>query len=971
MKKSRFLYLAGIVGGVFVVLGVLWFGFFLNVMGGETAVSPSAPLTKEVSDAGWLTAVSNQLQEAEYAVTAVTRSGGGQIAYQAPNRAQNLRTYFSSTGIQIEPRLVHGEAWRFGLEVVGVGDGVQTAVPEIAAHTVADNRITLDYGAWQAWYVNGAQGVEQGFTIERPLFAEETGLLQLEMAVTGSLIPRLDANGEMIRLVTAVGEQILTYRELAAFDAQGRNLPATMELAALPDGGDAILLAVDTSGAEYPIVVDPIIGGGVLWETWIDHDAGYGFAVSSAGDVNGDGYADVLVGAPWFDGGQPDEGAVFAYYGDDSGLQPMAQWVVESNVPHMGMGVAVNPAGDVNGDGYVDIIVGTNLSPTGKVFIFAGSANGLTLPALWSANGAQPGDGFGLVVDSAGDVNLDGYDDVIIGAPFYDGYTGVDTGRAYVFYGSDSGMSSVPGWIAEGGESGSPDSGSGGLFGHSVSDAGDVNGDGFSDVIIGVPMDISGSDPGAAVIFCGSAAGLVPGTDAQPARRDDADWVSYGTSPPGTGYGFAVSYAGDVNNDGYGDVVIGAPWYSGISTNSGATFVFTGTDPISNMASVPIPNSRWAFFSSVPDAELGHSVRGAGDIDNDGYDEVIAGALRFDGEAMQVQQAQVANGGGVFLLRGSQTGIDFSRVYYSTSPNAKLGVSVSTAGDVNGDGYMDIIMGAPEMPSPDNSLGEAYAVYGSGQISDLMALNDSPTLLHDPTHFEAHFTEGGLVEAKWGFGDGMQEVGAFAEHVYAEPGYYTAVVTLTSFTDEVTATTAVTISVGSIIDPVNGGTIPPVVGPNGFGAGATIPPGAISETMQLTYTPLLTVPHPLTGTWESTGYYFDLSIDRPDWRHQLYLPLIVKGDDGGGTAVVAPFAVSSGGDSYDFAVPITITLVYTDTGMTPGDETSLKLPYRNTMQQQWIDIAKECGLANTYIYHPLENYFTVQVCHLSKFSVAH
>jgi hypothetical protein len=132
------------------------------------------------------------------------------------------------------------------------------------------------------------------------------------------------------------------------------------------------------------------------------------------------------------------------------------------------------------------------------------------------------------------------------------------------------------------------------------------------------------------------------------------------------------------------------------------------------------------------------------------------------------------------------------------------------------------------------------------------------------------------------------------------------------------------------------------------------------------------VPHPISGTWESTGYYFDLSIDKPNWRHQLYLPLIVKGNNGGGgTAVASPFVISSGGDSYDFAVPITITLVYTDTGMMPGDETSLKLPYWNDTQQQWVDIAEECGLAATYTYHPNENYFTVQVCHLSRFGVVH
>lgn len=363
-------------------------------------------------------------------------------------------------------------------------------------------------------------------------------------------------------------------------------------------------------------------------------------------------------------------------------------------------------------------------------------------------------------------------------------------------------------------------------------------------------------------------------------------------------------------------------------------------------------------------------------MDKDGYDEAIAGAVGFGNGIMQLQQPQAVNGGGVFLLRGAMGGIDLGQVYSSNAPNAELGASVSTAGDVNGDGYMDIVMGAPNMPSPDNTLGEAFAIYGSGKISNLLALNDSPTMLGDPTRFEAYFTEGGAVGVLWDFGDGMQEVGAFVEHIYVDPGYYTAVVTATSFTDEVTATTAVTISVGSIMDPVNGGVMDPVVGDNGFGTGAVIPPGAISETLQLAYTPLLTVPHPISGTWQSTGYYFDLSIDRPNWRNQLYLPLVVNGNGSGGldvgeTAVASPFSGPGTHGSYTFTVPITLTIIYTDTGMTPEQETSLKLPYWNEMQQEWIDIAEECGLAGTYTYYPAENYFTVQICHLTRMGLVH
>ncbi len=270
MKKHRFLYLTGVVGVVCGVMGVLFFSVFLNMLrlSGETAVSQTNQLSVQqvAMGDGWLTAVSDQLEAVEYAIS----SDGSpmQIAYQAPNRAQNLRTSFSEYGIQVEARLVQGAAWQLGLELVGVNNGLQSVVPELVGHTTAENRVTMDYGQWQAWYVNDARGVEQGFTFAEPLFAQETGLLQIDMAVTGNLTPQLVSDDE-VRLVTAVGEQMLTYQQLVAYDAQGKELPAKMEVVDLAAGQSVIRLAVEVADAAYPIVVDPFLGGGVDWEGWI------------------------------------------------------------------------------------------------------------------------------------------------------------------------------------------------------------------------------------------------------------------------------------------------------------------------------------------------------------------------------------------------------------------------------------------------------------------------------------------------------------------------------------------------------------------------------------------------------------------------------------------------------------------------------------------------------------------------------
>ena len=966
MKKQRFLYLAGVVGVVCVVMAVLFMMVSPRSNGGrgETAVSPSSNETNQVGLAdGWLTAVSAQLKEAEYAISAVANSQT--IAYQSPNRAHNLRTYFSETGIQVEPRIRQGEDWNVGLEIVSVGDGLQSAAPEIESHDVADNRVTLDYGQWQAWYVNEVRGVEQGFTIEEPLFGTQTELLQVDLAVTGNLVPQW-VNETEVQLVTAVGEQVLTYQGLYAVDAQGTELPAAMSVLDLGNGRSGIRLSVDVAAAEYPIIVDPFLGGGVDWEGWIAQDANYGFSVSSAGDVNQDGFDDVLVGANWFDGGQPQEGAVFGYYGGPDGLSQAFQWMVEGNMPNLELGYAVNPAGDVNNDGFGDVIIGTHFSPTGKAFVYLGTPAGLSNQPIWEGVGEQAEDGFGTAVNTAGDVNGDGFDDIIIGAPYYDSIAGADSGRAYVFHGPLSMPIQPPDWIGEGGDVGIY---FGGQFGYSVSTAGDVNQDGYKDVIIGEPLGKAELIQGRAVIFTGTVSGLLMPAGGTPAGIYDAAWSSEGPTNSISLYGAAVGVAGDVNDDGFSDVIVGAPQYAEFTAPpTGAAFVFTGTNPIGNMNNTVDLFTNWALFVDNQNSLFGYAVGTAGDVDQDGFDDVIVGAPQFDNDFIPGLIA-APSGGGAFVYRGGPSGFVDSWELSSNVANAKLGTSVGTAGDVNGDGYADIIVGAPEMPSPDSTAGEAFSFYGSGQIVNLQAFNDSPTTLGLPTKLWAEVDAGGFLSYDWDLGDGSVSDKDVVAHTYTHPGYFTAVITATSLTDQMTATTAVTISKNSLIDPINGGHLEFVNEETGFGTKVDIPPGAVSQTLKLSYTPLITITNPSPPN--SLGYYFDMNVDLPD--HQIFLPMIVNGEgSGGGTAVVnAIHSPDTTTESYFFAKPVTVTIVYNDDGLTPSEELSLKLLYWNKAQQDWIDIAAECGLEDTYVYYPDDNYYTVQVCHLSQFGVIH
>jgi hypothetical protein len=285
--------------------------------------------------------------------------------------------------------------------------------------------------------------------------------------------------------------------------------------------------------------------------------------VASAGDVNKDGYADVIVGAPWY--GHPDghEGMAYVYHGSASGLSTTANWTAESNMPWTDLGWSVASAGDVNGDGYGDVIVGVNHLDNpelaeGGAWVYHGSASGLAALPAWAYESNQVEAQFGESVAAAGDVNGDGYDDVIVGAFGFDnGQT--DEGRVFVFHGSAAGLAFTPAWTTESNREYAE-------FGHSVASAGDVNGDGFSDVIVGAPQYSNDHDfEGRAFLYYGSNLGLL----AAPAGIAESHQVR-------ANYGSSVASAGDVNGDGIEDLIVGARNYEHGQGGEGQVFVYRG-----------------------------------------------------------------------------------------------------------------------------------------------------------------------------------------------------------------------------------------------------------------------------------------------------------------------------------------------------------------------------------------------------------
>ncbi len=435
----------------------------------------------------------------------------------------------------------------------------------------------------------------------------------------------------------------------------------------------------------------------------------FGESVAAAGDVNGDGYSDVIVGAALYDEGETDEGVAFVYYGSYWGLSLGANWVAESDQEYAAFGRSVATAGDANGDGYSDVIVGASTysdgeTDEGAAFVYYGSHWGLSPSADWMAESDQEYAYFGTSVAAAGDVNGNGYSDVIIGAYGYDnGET--DEGIAFVYHGGPSGLSLIANTTAEPNQANAQG-------GRSVSDAGDVNGDGYSDVIVGANRYDNGQEnEGVAFVYHGSASGL-PIT---------ANWVGE-EDLAGIHFGSSVSSAGDVNGDGYSDVIIGAPSYASGQQGEGVAFVYHGS------ASGLSPRADWSAEPDYPDAHFGWSVSNAGDVNGDGYSDVIIGAYGYD----NMQE----NEGRAYVYHGSASGVTPTAdwIEESDQDEASYGYSVSTAGDVNGDGFSDIIVGANGYDNGEDNEGRAYVYHGSAS-----GVETIPSWIGEPNQENAAF----------------------------------------------------------------------------------------------------------------------------------------------------------------------------------------------------------------------------------------
>lgn len=453
-----------------------------------------------------------------------------------------------------------------------------------------------------------------------------------------------------------------------------------------------------------------------------DDDDDFEFITISAADLDVDGYADLVIGAPLDDGdgaSGSERGAVFVHLGGPDGPSAAPDLSIFGSEDGARFGSSLAFVGDVNGGGAPDIAVGAPLDDgdgntsdsgvdRGRAFIFFGGPSMDGDPDV-VMTGAEPDAGLGTSVGRVADTDRDGFDDWVVGAPFDDGDDngtddGLDRGRAFLFLGAPN-PNDIADLVFTGEENDAQ-------FGAAVAGAGDLNDGAAEDIAVGAPLDDgddtvgdSGADRGRVFVFFGGSV-LDPEPD-----------LTFTGDENDASFGAALAPALDVNSDGVDDLLIGAPLHDaggGGGADRGRAYVFFGDE-------TPDTDEDVTISGTVDDGSLGAAVSRAGDVNRDDRRDFLVGAPLEDPNSR-------ADAGSAYLFFGGP-GVDgdFDLAFDGAEAGARFGAAVAGPGDVNGGGR-DVLIGAPrddadgDASDDGDDRGSAFVFFGG---SGLDAIEDA------------------------------------------------------------------------------------------------------------------------------------------------------------------------------------------------------------------------------------------------------
>ncbi len=432
-----------------------------------------------------------------------------------------------------------------------------------------------------------------------------------------------------------------------------------------------------------------------------------GQSVAGGGDINGDGYDDLVVGSSWHNGSLIEDvvavGAAYIVYGPISGAYnlSLSDGKVEGAAGQDRLGSSLSIVGDVDDDGYDDVLIGAfgvdiGGAVAGAAYLVTGPISGVisSESATASLFGELAGDRAGSAVAGGSDYSGDGQADLLIGAYNAQGTEGAPSaGAVYMVLGTTTGSVNLS--FADTAMLGEQ---AGDWAGYSVADAGDVNADGVADIIIGAPF----LHPDG--IYVGGAYVVFGPPDSGEMTLGDADRRYLGINN-GDRAGYSVAGAEDVNGDGRDDLLIGAPNNDSGAAESGAAYLVSGS-----ASSGSLSGALATFVGEDGHDYSGSDVDGAGDIDRDGRNDVVIGAAREDYSDSDAGAAYIYLG----PLTGTLSLTDANGKIVGAAADDYLGSAVSRAGDVNRDGYMDVIVGVQGDDTLGTNAGGAYMLFGSG-----------------------------------------------------------------------------------------------------------------------------------------------------------------------------------------------------------------------------------------------------------------